>query len=415
MDRTLPGHIVKKRRIKRTVQIAVVIATLLTITLLIRNVTVARVFLGHITTSQVERSDMVVTFSATGRVVPVYEEVLISPVSSRIVKILCQPGQAVEKGEKILEIDIANQQFELARLQSQFDQISNNHSRLSLDILSKEEIAKLQHDLLKRKIETLQVEYQHEQYLQSIGGSPPDRVAKLKMDLETAELEFDSSKRQLAYSQQITQLELQSLQIDLNIHRNRLDEMKEILQRAQMLAPISGTLSFLPDQPGVSIGAGELAARISDLSAYRVEAVVGDSYSDRLLAGQQVLVRLGREELQGTVAHIAPAVQDGVLNFGIILHNATHQGLRPNMRVDIRVVSQKIDNSLCIRVGDFYKGPGQYNLFVIKNDQAFKRRITLGGASFTHIEVINGLIEGETVITSDLKKFESIDKIGVRR
>jgi HlyD family secretion protein len=414
MDRTLPGHIIRNRRIRQWILIIGAVGGLAAVTFFVHNITVTRVHLNQITSSQAERSDMVVTFSATGRVVPVYEEVLISPLSSRIIKILCQPGQEVEKGEKILEIDVANQQFELARLQSQFDQINNNHSRLSLDILRKEENANLQHDLLQRRIETLTVELEHEQYLQSIGGSPPERVAKLQMDLETARLEFESSQKQLSYSRQITRLELQSLQIDLNIHRNRLDEMKAVLQRAQMLSPIAGTLSFLPDQAGVSIGAGEVAARISDLSAYRVEAVVGDSYSSRLLAGQQVMVRVGREELQGWVAHVAPSVKDGVLNFGITLSEASHQSLRPNMRVDTRVVSQQISNALCIRVGEFYSGPGQYDLFVINNNQAFKRRVTLGGASFTHIEVINGLNEGETVITSNMKNFEKLEKIGVR-
>jgi HlyD family secretion protein len=282
MDRSLPENIIRGRKIRLYINIGVGLAMLTFIMVLIRSFTLISVNINSVVVSEAEHGDMVVTFSATGKVVPVYEEALISPVSSRIMRILCQPGQRVEKGQKLLEIDINNQKYELERLQSVYDQTLNNHTRLGLEILKKEENGNLQHNLQQKKIESLRVEVEQEQYLLSIGGSSPDRLAKLKMELSNAELEFESSKKQLSYNQEITKLELQSLQIDLSIHKNRLNEMKALLARAQMESPVSGTVSFLLDQPGASIGTGEVAARISDLSSFRIEAVAGESYSSQL-------------------------------------------------------------------------------------------------------------------------------------
>jgi HlyD family secretion protein len=73
-----------------------------------------------------------------------------------------------------------------------------------------------------------------------------------------------------------------------------------------------------------------------------------------------------------------------------------------------------IENTLRIKPGEFYNGPGKYDLFVVNGDAAYRRRVTLGGASFTHIEVIDGLEAGEKVITSNMKNFEKLEKIGVR-
>jgi HlyD family secretion protein len=414
MDRSISENIIRNRKRKLFIRIGIAVIALILMMILIRSITLVSVSINNVMVSEADRGDMVVTFSATGKVVPVYEEALISPVSSRIMRILCQPGQNVEKGQKLLEIDINNQEYELKRLQSMYDQTRNNHTRLSLDILKKDEIATLQHNLLQKKIESLRVEVEQEEYLLSIGGSSPDRLSKLKMELSNSELEFESSQKQLSYNKEITELELQSLQIDLNIHKTRLDELKALLARAQMESPVTGTVSFLIDQPGASIGVGEVAARISDLSAFRIEAVAGEGYTSQLLSGQQALIRVGREELKGTVANIAPSVTEGVINFGVLPENPSHPALRANMRVEIKIISRKVENTLQIKSGEFYNGPGKYDLFVIKGDAAFKRRVTLGGASFTHIEVIEGLEAGEKVITSNMKNFEKLEKIGVR-
>lgn len=414
MDRSLPENIIRSRKKKLIIRTGIAVVTIIILMMLIRSFTLVSVNINNVMVSETDRGDMVVTFSATGKVVPVYEEALISPVSSRIMRILCQPGQSVEKGQKLLEIDINNQVYELERLQSIYDQTRNNHTRLSLDILKKDEIAILQHNLLQKKIESLRVEVEQEEYLLSIGGSSPDRLSKLKMELSNSELEFESSQKQLSYNKEITELELQSLQIDLNIHKTRLDELKALLARAQMESPVTGTVSFLIDQPGASIGVGEVAARISDLSAFRIEAVAGEGYTSQLLSGQQALIRVGREELKGTVANIAPSVTEGVINFGVLPEDPSHPALRANMRVEIKIVSRKVENTLQIKSGEFYSGPGKYDLFVIKGDAAFKRRVNLGGASFTHIEVIDGLEAGEKVITSSMKNFEKLEKIGVR-
>jgi len=414
MDRSLPENIIRSRKKKLIIRTGIAVVTIIILMMLIRSFTLVSVNINNVMVSETDRGDMVVTFSATGKVVPVYEEALISPVSSRIMRILCQPGQSVEKGQKLLEIDINNQVYELERLQSIYDQTRNNHTRLSLDILKKDEIAILQHNLLQKKIESLRVEVEQEEYLLSIGGSSPDRLSKLKMELSNSELEFESSQKQLSYNKEITELELQSLQIDLNIHKTRLDELKALLARAQMESPVTGTVSFLIDQPGASIGVGEVAARISDLSAFRIEAVAGEGYTSQLLSGQQALIRVGREELKGTVANIAPSVTEGVINFGVLPEDPSHPALRANMRVEIKIVSRKVENTLQIKSGEFYSGPGKYDLFVIKGDAAFKRRVNLGGASFTHIEVIDGLEAGEKVITSSMNNFEKLEKIGVR-
>ncbi|MFO7978605.1 MAG: HlyD family efflux transporter periplasmic adaptor subunit [Bacteroidales bacterium] len=414
MDRSLPREIIRKRRIRLMAGIVGTLLAFLIVSIGIRNITFARIHQADIMVSEVEAGEVSITFAASGKVIPAYEEALISPVSTKVTRIMSQPGQRVEKGQKLLEVALDKQKYEYERLQAEFQRMRNNHQRLSIDIRKKEAAARLAHELLQRRITSLEEECENEKYLLSIGGSARDKVAKLDMELSAARLELEHSGQELEYNREMTRLELQSLDIDLQIHKNKVAEMENLLEQGKLQAPIAGTLSFLLEQAGTSISQGEVVARVADLSAYRVEAVLGDGYASQLSAGQQVLVRVADEDLAGEISHIAPSVTDGVLNFGILLHDPSHQRLRPNMKVEIKVIAQQIDNTLRIKTGGYYKGPGLYELFVVDQDVAHRRQVRLGGASFSHVQVISGLESGQQVVVSPMDEYLQFEKIKIR-
>src|SRR5690348_2812448 len=56
---------------------------------------------------EVHRGAIADTVSASGVVVPVHEEVVVAPARTRISRVLVKPGQVVQKGELLLELDAA--------------------------------------------------------------------------------------------------------------------------------------------------------------------------------------------------------------------------------------------------------------------------------------------------------------------
>lgn len=380
----------------------------------IRGITIAGIHAADLVYSDVDSGEVSVSIAATGKVVAAYEEALISPVSSKVTRILCQPGERVEKGQKLLEVDLDRQKFEYERLKAEYQRMHNNHQRLSIEIRKREAASRLAHELLQRRINSLEEELKNEKYLLSIGGSSRDRVARLEMDYLAAGLELEHSAQDLEYNQEMTRLELQSLDIDLQIHKNKVTEMEKLLEQARLQAPISGTLSFLLEQAGSSISQGEVVARVADLSAYRVEAVLGEGYASRLSVGQQVLVRVAHEDIPGEISHIAASVKEGVLHFGILLHDPSHPLLRVNMRSEVKVISEQIDNTLRIKTGAYYMGPGMHDLFVLEQGVAYRRQVRLGGASISHVQVISGLQPGQKVITTDMSDYMKFERIRIR-
>ena len=415
MDRELPRSVVIQRRRKVALKVAIGLALLVCVFVLVGMLATTSVNLSNITTSTVDVGSVEVSLAAGGKVVPCYEEAVVSPVSSRIVKVFCQPGDTVTKGQRLLEVDAESLQFEYQRLKAEYAQTTNQHQKLKLEIKQRERDAATQREIQKLKIAALKASYEGEKYLLSIGGCARETVDKLKMDLSVAELELDNAEKSLEQRKKGTELEIQSLDLDLSIRKNKLNELARMLERAQLGAPIAGTISFLLNKPGMAIGSGEVVARVANLSKYGIEATVGDNYAEKLQVGQEVVARVGHDEILGRIANISPSVAEGVLGFSVALNNPSFSQLRPNMKVELRIISQRVDSTLRLGIGEYYHGASEYQIFVINGEQAELRTVVLGGCSFSHVQVVSGLKRGEMAITSDMKSFERNKQLKVNK
>lgn len=70
-----------------------------------------------ITVGTAERGPIEITVAATGRIVAAYEEIINSPVESRVLSVYAQPGDSVKAGMPLLLLDLEQEQTELGKLQ----------------------------------------------------------------------------------------------------------------------------------------------------------------------------------------------------------------------------------------------------------------------------------------------------------
>ena len=100
-------------------------------------------------------------------------------------------------------------------------------------------------------------------------------------------------------------------------------------------------------------------------------------------------------------------MQNGTIRFNVSLTDPDHARLRPGLKVDVHVIHGLKDDVLRLNSGSYYIGPGEYDLWVIDNGIATRRKITLGESSFEYVEVIQGLQKGEQVIISDMNRYQN--------
>lgn len=356
------------------------------------------------------------TVTGSGAVVPAFEEIINSPINSRIIEVYCKAGDSVDVDTPLLRLDLQSTENELNKLKDQIEiknyelkqQKVNNSTRVS-DLAMQVKVKEM-------AVNRLEVELRNERYLDSLGSGTGDRVRQAELAYNTGRLELEQMRQQLVNERKVTDAGLSVKNLDINIARKNLGEMSRTLDDAQIKAPRKATLTFINDQIGQKVSEGEKIAIISDLSHFKVDGEIADAYGDRVRVGSKAVVRVGRKErMDGTVSNVTPLSRNGVISFTVRLDNDADRHLRSGLRTDIYIMCDVMEDVRRIRNGSYYTGPGTYELFVFNgNDELVRRTVRLGDSNFEFVEVVDGLKEGDRVVVSDMKRFINSTSVKVK-
>lgn len=355
------------------------------------------------------------TVTGSGNVVPAFEEIINSPINTRIVEVYCKAGDSVDTGTPLLRLDLQSTETELNKLKDQIEmkryeleqQKVNNSTRVS-DLAMQVKVKEM-------AVNRLEVELRNERYLDSLGSGTGDRVKQAELAYNTGKLELEQMRQQLANEHKVTDAGLNVKNLEINIAGKNLGEMSRTLNDAQIRAPRRATLTFINDQIGQKISEGEKIAIISDLSHFKVDGELADSYGDRIRVGSKAVVRVGRERMPGMVSNVTPLSRNGVISFTVRLDDDANKRLRSGLKTDVYIMCDVREDVKRIKNGSFYTGPGSYDLFVFNgDDELVKRTVKLGESNFEYVEVINGLEKGDKVVISDMKRFNNSNTIKVK-
>ncbi len=91
---------------------------------------------SRLRTAVVDRGAVEATISASGNVVPEREHVITSPVDTRVVRILKNPGDTVSLGEPLLELDVSGSRLDLERLEDRIElkRVERRRARQDLEL-----------------------------------------------------------------------------------------------------------------------------------------------------------------------------------------------------------------------------------------------------------------------------------------
>lgn len=415
MDREIPKEELRREQRKKWLiyggSAVVLIAVFAVLTSLLRS-SVSR---KDVVMSTVDRGIIEASVNASGKVVPAFEEIITSPISTRIVEVYCKAGDSVDVGTPLLLLDLQSAQTEMSGLEDQMrmkhyelDQQRINNSTYLSDLAMRIEVKAM-------TVNRLEAEVANERYLDSLGSGTGDRVRQAELAYRTGRLELEQLRQQLANERQVRDAALKVKELDISVFEKNLGEKRRTLEDAKILSPRKATLTYINNQIGQKVGTGEQIATISDLSHYKVEGEIADAYGDRILVGGKAVVRIGRDRLAGTVSNITPLSRDGVIAFTVTLDDDHHRRLRSGLKTDVYVMHDVIEDVVRVANGTYYTGPGDYELFVLTSENELTRRhVRLGDSNFDYVEVRSGLEPGDQVVVSDMKQFRERDNLKLK-
>lgn len=344
------------------------------------------------------------TVNATGRVVPEFEEIINSPISSRIIEVYCKAGDSVQAGTPLLCLDLQSAETEMRRLNNEHE--IQEVGKEKTKVVNQTSVANLEMQVKVKEmsVEKLYEDMANEQRLDSIGSGTGERIRQAQLAYNTAKLELAQLRQQLENERKVQAAELKALDLGINIASGDIDEMRRKLDDARLKAPRSATLTYIINEIGRQVSQGEKLAVIADLKHFKIEGEIPDLHAQKFGIGSKGIVQVGKTRFEGTVTNVVPQSEGGVIKFTITLDDSSNDRLRSGQSAQVYIVSDIMEDVVRIPSGPFYSGPGIYNLFVRTGNKEIKRReVKLGESNYEYVEVADGLSPGDVVVISDLK------------
>lgn len=327
-------------------------------------------------------------------------------------EIFAEDGQMIEKGQPIARVYNPNTEFNYLNqetgIMQQISQMRNSLLELKNQEFNQDkEILQSQNDY-NTALQSFNL--QKRLYDAEIGKKTDYDVALQNLNYQKQRkviVEKGSSSEKLSRNSQFAAINnsISQMEKSLNILRSNKNNFL-------IMSPVSGRLSSFNISLGQNLTSGESIGKVDLMDGYKLIAKVDEFYINKLQNGIKGSLESNAKQFEVIITKILPEVKDGQFSVELTFIDAKPENLKIGMTFGVKLKLSADTQSLVIPKGNFYKDTNGKWIFVLINNKAEKRLISLGRENQMYYEVVSGLKQGETVITSDyteLKKYEILD------
>jgi HlyD family secretion protein len=355
------------------------------------------------------RENIVSSVSSNGKVEPISPFVMRAQLDTFVESIRVQEGQAVKRGQLLLELNVKDAAAQLAEARSKLLQAENDLSSAKSGGKS-DQAAQVSGQLATSIAQRDRLQRNHDvlQRLITQQAATKDELTANDLDLTKAQAEVTRLTAVKAEFDRGVKLDAGRSALQVQQAQSEVAALEEKVRTGRITAPSDGTLYSLPVKNGDFVKTGDLLAEMADLRKVRVRAFIDEPELGGLEPGQQVKITwdaLPNRTWSGKTEVIPKqVVARGSRSVGELLCNVSNENLEllPNINVNVRINSQERANVLTVPRGAVASEGLQRFVYVVKRNEFGKtnlerRAIHVGIADASDYEVISGLQENEIV------------------
>jgi HlyD family secretion protein len=366
-------------------------------------------------TDTVKRGPLLRQVRGPGTLVPREDKIRLIPAETEatVVRIRVLPGAHVEPDTVLMDLvdPLLQQQLLDAQLQLKAAkaEYQNAYARLQSDLMTQKAGAAT----VGADQKQAQLQAQTDKSLYDLGVISGLSYSASKGKADELDQRNDIEHQRLDLNQKAiaTQLAVQTTKVQ---EAAAVLELKEKQQDAlSVKAGIAGVLVDLPHQVGEHVAPGITLAKVVQPDQLKASLKIAETQARDIQIGQPAEIDTHNGVIPGKVTRIDPAVQNGTVTVDVELLGALPQGARPDLSVDGTIDLDRMTDVLYVGRPAFGNENSTISLFRVAADGKTATRVPVkvGRASVNNIQVMEGLNAGDTVILSDMSRWDSVDRV----
>jgi HlyD family secretion protein len=415
MDVPRSPEILRRKKLRRIALLGAGLAAVLLVTVGLSRLKPAAPSVERATVwiDTVKRGPMLRQVRGLGTLVP--EEIRWIPATTqgRVERIVTQPGSPVAPDTVVLEL--SNPELELQTL--------NAHADLRAAEAAYTEL-KVRLDSGRMDQEAAAARVQAEYHQARLRADTDEALAKeglvAELNVKLSRVAADELANRHRLEQERLHIGGEAVEAQLAVQRARVDQSRALARLRQsqvealkVRAGLSGVLQQVPVEVGQQVGPGTNLARVAEPARLKAVIKVPETQARDVQIGQVASVDTRNGVVEGRVARVDPAVQNGTVTVDVALTGPLPKGARPDLTVDGTVELERLDDVVYVGRPAQGQAESQVGLFRLEPDgtHASRVKVRLGRSSVSTIEVLEGLKPGDQVVLSDTAAWDAHDRI----
>ena len=376
----------------------------------------AGIDLDEFMTASVERGALHIEVQGAGELEPINERWIAAEVPGAVERIFVRPGEGVAKGDRIVSLinPQIGQSAVAARLQ--LAEARAEHQRRLAESTDRRLAGEAQ-ILNKRAIyeeSQLRLEAQAELHQRKAVSEIDFKSTRIRTERAKTDLEFE--QRRFSELQAVLEAEQSSSEARLAVRESASAEAERLAKGLTITADIGGTLREVLVKPGQRVNPGEPFARIVDPGSLRGVVRVPESYASRLVPGQATVATVLNVDVAAVVSRVDPAVTQNSVVVDLAFAGNLPPGARPDLSIRATITVAKLAEVLFVRRPLGVNDDSTADLFRLADDgrSASRTAVRFGMGTLRHIQVLEGLAEGDSVLVGNTTRFRDEETIAIR-
>ncbi|PAX99825.1 efflux transporter periplasmic adaptor subunit [Pseudoalteromonas sp. HM-SA03] len=369
--------------------------------------------LSSLTVSTVSKGAFVDALSLRGQVVPKTTIYLDTIAGGQVEERLVEQGEFVEAGQPLVRLSNTSLQLDVmsreAQVTEQLNFLRNTQMTMETSRLN------LRRDLLEINLQISHLErrYKQSKPLVEKGVLATDRLSEIEDDLQYYKARKELTLERQAQENSIRKVQVEQLEDSAEMLQKNLQFARQNLENLLIKAPVSGYLSELDVEIGESKSKGARLGQIDIPNEYKLVVRLDEFYLNQVQPDMAVNVMLDSGLVSAKVSKIDSRVTQSQFQVEVALPSG-QSDIKRGQSIDVELMlGGNKENALLLKRGAFFTSSGGNWVYVLASDgkTAERRDIRLGKKNQDYYEVLDGLSQGEQVITSSYSNFDKAQQL----
>ncbi|MFT6088297.1 MAG: multidrug resistance efflux pump [Glaciecola sp.] len=352
--------------------------------------------------------------NAFGEFASAKERLLTAPAQGKVSEILLRPGSNVTPDTVVLRLtnpmleqEVNQAKGVLAQLNAQREAFKYEQQNERLNYQGR--IADIEAEIEKAKLE-LDV---NESLLDlGVASTIELKRAKLAVQQQTKRLEFEQKR----FEQFIEMQSFQLTERDITVtqQQSQVAMLEKQLDNMQVRAGIAGSLQTLEAELGQSVQLGESLAKVGSNLELIVRLRLPQNQADQINIDAKVIVDTQKGKIKAHITRIESVVTNGSVLAEATLDGALTSNSRPSLAVSAQVFVKHDSQSVFIRQTPGLRPTSKQTVFVKTSENTLlQREVTFGPLTQRKLLILNGLLDGEQIVSSDISQYNQYSQLSV--